>query len=80
MGAWTHRAQGVEASITLKTETAGEVGQNIGAGQGKAYLHETQGNTVPLTHSLACPGLRLRREGWILSVIQGSRQVATSQK
>lgn len=29
------------------------------AGQGKAHLHQAQGNTVPWTRSLACPGLKL---------------------
>lgn len=29
------------------------------AGQGKAHLHEAQGDTVPWTRSLACPRLKL---------------------
>lgn len=64
---------GVDASVTLKTETAGEMAQNARVGQDRAHLHETQGNTVPPTQSLACNGLRLQREGWVLSVIQGSQ-------
>ena len=60
---------GADASITLKTETAGEMGQNAKVGQDRAHLHETQGNTVPPTQSLVCNGLRLQREGWVLCVI-----------